>query len=152
MSKLTGSLALTRAHLIISDQTNTLFRHKVINRMYRDRDNSPDYYPPPGPSSRRRHRSPASLNYPHPGGRGYHERRDSSPPGGHGSYRKRETSPDNWRSYSQDYKRPRSRSRSARSSSPSSDPKLSSFLASYKDDLKSLHCTQCEIHFNDRDR
>ena len=152
MSKLTGSLVLTRAHLIISDQTNTLFRHWVMNRMYRDRDNSPDYYPTPGPSSRRRLRSPSSPRDSSPGGRGYHERRDSSPPGGHGSYRRREHSPDKWRSYSQDYKRPRSRSNNTRSRSPSSDPMLSSFLASYKDDLKSLYCKQCEIPFNDRDR
>ena len=135
--------------------SSTQYRKFIIfwlrNRMYRnDRDDSPDYRPPPGPSSRRRARSP-SPSY-SPRGRGYHDGRDS--PRGHESYRRREPTPDTWRSDSRDYKRPRSRSRSARSNSrsPSREQKLSSFLARYEDDLKSLFCKQCQIPFNDRER
>ena len=122
--------------------------------MYRnDRDDSPDYRPPPGPSSRRRARSPLSPSYSPLRDRGYHDRRCSPSPRGHDSYKRREPTPDKWRSDSRDYKRPRSRSRSAGTSSrsPTRDQKLSSFLAPYEDDLKSLYCKQCQISFNDRE-
>ena len=75
--------------------------------------------------------------------------RDSPQSGGY-----RRATPDTDRSSdSRDYSR--RRSRSARSRSPINERKPSTtrpYLAQYEDDLRSMHCKQCDIHFNDRDR
>ena len=109
--------------------------------MYRDGRDSPDYSAPPGPSSRRRSPSPSY----------------SPPRRGQNSYTRRGYSPNpdrDYRDYSEKSKhfRPRSRSRS-RSRSPIYDrkPTARNYLSQYDEDLRSLHCRQCDIPFNDRD-